>query len=343
MRLITFAYQGEAQCFLSSLKHKVIEYCSIDYYENEDTIVLITGEGVQLASEKVSILLAHFSGQIKEIYNFGIAGALTKTINKDEIIQIRTSYRAQQEKMIFKSFTNSECNGAIDCVTADERVLTDDVAAYHSNFAQIVDRELWGISSAASHYGLNVNSYKLISDHAGNETSCFDIKNQAFEYSEMLFNFYSGLNISESVQSVKTTELLPSEFHCSISQERKLNNLLDTLKLKKNTSNEEILNATLVKEIIEKEKNRKKRTILLLEQLELELNPFQAELEKKISKIVKPFSDIQARLKFTKHYENNHFELSMKIEHELHLNKLKDAIESFNYEEINCLLNGDSE
>ena len=101
MRLLTFAYQGEAQCFIGPLKHKIISYCSVDYYENDSIILLITGEGVQSASEKVAIILAHFIGQITEVYNFGIAGALTQKLTIDEIYQIRTSYRSHNDEMSF--------------------------------------------------------------------------------------------------------------------------------------------------------------------------------------------------------------------------------------------------
>lgn len=342
MRLLTFAYQGEAQCFIHEFKHKILEYCSLDYYQNNDSILLITGEGVQSATEKVAIILSHFKGEIKQIFNFGIAGALTRTLNKNDIVEIRTSYRSQNKQLMFKSFTDKKAVSVYDCITADERILSDEQAQSHSNFAQIVDRELWGISSAAFNYGLSVHSYKLISDHAGNETSCFDIKHQALTFSEQLYTFYQSLNFAETNKNTESTELLSTDFYCSLSQERKLKSLLETLTLKYQKSENEILSDELLNKIITSEKNRKKRTILLLESLELTLNPFQSELENSLKSIIKPFTDIQSKVKFTKHYENNDFELSMRIEHEKHLVKFKDAIEQFDYTALISLLNGES-
>ena len=52
MRLLVFAHRGEANIFLSRLNLKAKNLPSLTVYENENTVLIITGEGTLLENAK---------------------------------------------------------------------------------------------------------------------------------------------------------------------------------------------------------------------------------------------------------------------------------------------------
>jgi hypothetical protein len=160
-KLLVFAHRPEAQSFLKNHSLKPIQADHIDIYVSDEYYLLITGEGVLNAISKTTIILSKFQ-DIKEIWNFGIAGGLTSHfIKKEHIYQIRTSYGELGEEIQFKSFSTANKSSELDCISASKRVLNEKKATHLANFAQIVDRELWGIGLIAREFKIPFYAAKL--------------------------------------------------------------------------------------------------------------------------------------------------------------------------------------
>ena len=162
--LLSFAHRGEAQTFLKNGKYSAVEFAFDGVYESEQTFLVITGEGIQNATEKVTAVCAAFRAQISQVVNIGIAASLQDHIRLNEIYSVRTAYAEHYGKVAFKTFTSDDTTSQIDCLTAAERVLQKSYSDTLSAFAPIVDRELWGCASACALFKLPFRSYKLISD-----------------------------------------------------------------------------------------------------------------------------------------------------------------------------------
>src|SRR5690606_352944 len=102
-----------------------------------------------------------------------------------------------------------------------------------SHFAKMVDRELWGLCFALKGQKVKISSFKLISDRAGSETNCFDIKEMSEEYSQKLSEFYLNLNSSSKKSSTKEFTLGKFEsLYLTHQQKIQLVSLLQKLTLK---------------------------------------------------------------------------------------------------------------
>lgn len=341
MRLLTFAHRGEAQTFVRLSTHKTLSG-KLSYYQSDDLLFLITGEGVQSTTEQVSAMCGHFYGKITEIMNFGIAGSLSETLQVGNIYPIRTSYGYAESRVQFKSFTSSS-SSTIDCITSNNRILSDKDAHTLSCFAQVVDRELWAIASVAQLFNIPFSSYKLISDIAGDQTECFNIKHKAEEYSDKLYDYFAALETPISEEKNEADIELPKAFHVSVSQKRRIIQHLNALSVKEKKSFQELIAEIDTDQIIENEPITKRRTEHFIQALEAKLNPFEASFKHSLSVLVRPLEEIQCKVQFDKHFENDHFQISMRIEHEKHIEKLKQALTELDYAKIKTLLNGEFE
>ena len=146
--LLLFAHRGEAQAFLKHWHLQPRAFAVDGLYASNQIMLCITGEGVQSASERAAVVCGAFYGEISEVVNLGVAGALASSLTVGSFCEIRTVYRESAGDIVFKTFTSAApADTTIDCITADQRVLSTAYADRLRAFAPLVDRELWGIAS----------------------------------------------------------------------------------------------------------------------------------------------------------------------------------------------------
>src|SRR4051812_3931267 len=95
MHLYTFAHKGEALPFIRKRKFSNIPFSLNGLHQNPDQdLLLITGEGLQRTTERLSAVCGVYAPHIKKIFNVGVAGILDKTssLNLMDIVSIRTAY-----------------------------------------------------------------------------------------------------------------------------------------------------------------------------------------------------------------------------------------------------------
>lgn len=340
MKLLIFAHRTEAKVFLEKLPFKPLALNFQNVFQTENLILLISGEGLQETTQRLSAICGHFYGKITEIINFGVAGSLSAKIELDKIYSVRTSYAENFEKTTeFKSFCSIDSKSKIDCISSLNRVLTNEKAKIHSHFADLVDRELWAIGSVCNLFKIPFRSFKIVSDFAGNSTRCFDVQEKSDFFSLELFNFYQDLE-SEKLTFPQKIEL-PVGFYFTNTQEKIYQNSIKSLKIKLQKTEDEILKGLELKKILDLGKKPKQCTNILLEKLNSLLNPFNSTLQSKLEKFVKPLKEANCSVKFAKDFENDIFTLSAKIENKKNLEKLKIALENFEYEKVIKILNGE--
>ncbi len=279
MRLLTFAHRGEAQVFLKRENYKSISFFFDGLYENGGDLLLITGEGLQKTTEKTAAVCASYNKKISHVINFGIAGSLSPELTLGEIYSVRTVYKENE----FHSFTTrgmtSRTAPHFDCISALERVVNDEKAAKLGCFAQIVDRELWAIGSLASLFKIPFRSHKLIADQflfqTGSQTSCFDLRERAADFSEKIYDyFYQNLKSEKIESSLSEKKVqIPEGFYATVSQSQKLETLAQKLALKWRISPHQIFERVNLETLKKEEKHPKKRTTFLLKLLNQKLVP----------------------------------------------------------------------
>ena len=197
MVIITFAHPAEAQIFLKRKHTQKVDFFFPGFYRDDSEFLLLTGEGIQMTTIRLSAVCTYYGNKIKRIINFGIAGSLSDALQPNQIYGINRVHHELIGHKGFPSFQCMETHSKIDCITALERVTSDTYVKRISGHAQLVDRELWGIGSVAEAFNIPFKSYKLISDIAGDTTDTAEIVNRADEYSLHLFDFYKNLSLKE--------------------------------------------------------------------------------------------------------------------------------------------------
>jgi len=333
MKLIQIAHRGEAQEFIKYLKLKPNPIMD-GLYCNSNTALIITGEGIFEVFSKLPYLISSLAPTA--LINMGIAGSLDKKIKAGEIYKIRTSYAHDGSEVKFKSFTSTD-ETLIDCITTEKRVLNNEHAKLVSPFAQIVDRELWALARIAKTYSLPFHSYKLISDIAGNETDCFDIKDKAQEFSQILVEYYLDQN---DMKSTALTSFVPP-FKMSFSNRIRYEKLMMALSSNDKSNEQNILSSVDFEKINESKLKDKEKAKELLNALELKLNPIQSVINAEIDLLFKPFKDIGCQIKVDPKLESKKFNLTLEVNSQTNLDNLKRSIDLFKYNKLEKIWNGD--
>lgn len=236
MRLLVFAHRGEAQNFLKNTEF-VANSLNLSLYKNDNHFILVSGEGIKNSLESVALCCGLIGTKIKEVLNLGIAGSLHDTIKTDSIYSIRTSYSHGSMEPRFNSYSSADQHAKVDCISASNRVVSSEDASRLKPFAKIVDRELWAIASISKRLNFPFRSYKLISDQAGVDTNCFDLKSKAKVFSETLYDFYEKETPSLPKPEDNSNILLHHpKMHFSKSMTDDLNRYLKMLAIKNNVS-----------------------------------------------------------------------------------------------------------
>ena len=340
MNLLVFAHRGEAKAFLHDLKFKSVKnYDFLNVYKNENDYLIICGEGIQSATEFLASVLAVIKNEITMVINLGVAGALDQSLELNKIYSVQTAYAEKvSQEMQFKSFSSRDSEAYYDCVSALKRVLDDENANYLSKFAQIVDRELWAIGSVAKLFKIPFQSYKLISDYAGSNTSCFDISNKTDFYSQHLLEFYLEKNIK--ILNPEQSEYIPDGFYFTTAQKRTYKNVYERLSRKLELKEDELFSYLNVKQILVQDIQAKQKTKILLEKMQDLLSPFETILDKKIAEIFKDFKGDSIQVQLQNDLEKENFNILAKIKNQTDFNNLKNAVNHFDYKAYIDFLNG---
>ena len=347
MKLLTFAHRGEAQAFLAAYSFIPVEFFFDGLLKSDSYYLLITGEGVHSASEKTISVLAKYASEITHVYNIGVAGSLNQKLKMHDLVWIRTSYAHHAEKCEFKSYSSTHSKAFNDCMTAYSRVLSSDEKNKLSHFASVVDRELWAVGSAASLFKKTFSALKIISDELqeAEVDICKFVKEQAPFFSEkLLLEFKLEESISPSKKLNKELNKAPefqkdSHFYFTISQERKLYSTIEGLRLN-GKAIESLMKSTEIRAIKEAEKLPKERTRLLLQYLSEQLNPISVKIRASLEKAIAPLQDAKISAAFDSDFEEDWLTLSMKLQSSRDLEKIKNALKNFSYEDYQKIFNG---
>lgn len=351
VKLLIFAHRKEAQAFFNEWEFLPVNFYFTGLFKSKEHFLLITGEGPKEASEKTIAVLSAFKPEISEIINIGIAGSLTPKLKMGEHVWVRSAYAQNAKVCEFKSYTTKYHNN-IDCITAYSRVTTPEEKKVLSSFADIVDRELWSIASAAHLFKIEFISLKLISDESDTMDFCQQIQENSLVFSKKLFTEYQ--NHSKNQSQIVPIELVAPKSNTTLdfllthpklyfttSQARKISTLLRGISLKKILSDEEIKTLTL--NLIEANsdgKNSKDLSKLLLVILSEKLNPLNTHIKNKITEALAPLSNSGAQTNFDPELEQDYIQLSYQIRSTKDQKKLILALEQFNYQKIQNIFKG---
>ena len=322
--LILFAHHGEAISFIDAFSPTKKKTEFVEYFEAKNHYFLISGEGGQKVNEHLIHFLAHFKNKVKNIIHFGIAGALREEIKINTIYAIRTLYRYGMEKPFFNSFTTQHSIDKVDIITTDHRVLSDAISKKLKPFAQLIDMEAWYIASIAKAYKKDLKVFKCVSDFAGDDTQCLDIKNQALKYSQQFLNHYEQyyqISLTSKKNEVKNLPFfsLSSAFYLTSSQKTIFGKLLKSISLDQAIFKQ--FQAKL-KEIEALDISPKKKTNRLIEEMRLLNNPYLFFFSKKLVKVKKKFRSERIFIDYNESLEK--FILKWEIDNEKEWkNKLK--------------------
>lgn len=320
MILLSMAHRGEAQTFIKSLNLKAQDD-SQKIFLNEEYILCLTGEGIY---ESLVILGDVFTRYpVSEIYNYGIAGSLSSDALPEKIYKIRTAY-AYIDGPQFKSYEISS-NG-LDCITSSKRVLDDENAKELSHYAHIVDRELWALCKFAKYHKCEINSFKLISDIAGSSTMCFDIKEQAKAYSELMYNHFcveiGRIEESEQfVDDIKNTKLDKIELHFSFTQKKRIQKLIEL-----GANPEPCKDAKNANELIR--------------MMEYQINPIEEKIDLALEKTFSCFQKANIKISTDPKREKKSFKLTCDINSAQNIEVLKKSLEDFNFSDFENVWKG---
>ena len=373
MKLIAIAHRAEAQAFLKSrhlaFKPEAFAFDGLYYSTEHNLALLLTGEGVQSATEKLAALCGAKHDKIQEIINLGVAGILEDSpqFNLGEVKEIRTAYLSLGHKMEFKSFSTSSQSSSpfhiCDIVTSSKRALKTNDCEALLPFAPLVDRETWAVGSVANRFQVPFRSLKILSDRVyeadqGDSLEvCRLVKDQAPLWSQQLLAaFYkivpleknSQLNSLDNKKEVSKENTLlgflekSSSFHVTTSQKRKIQSLWDILlpqSADEKALMKELEDSTLTPLGSEKG-TPKSKTSKLIEKLEKLVSPFKTDFHKLLESETKALNEARCNLTFSNHFESDSIDLSFTIRKPKDALKLQKAIEKTDFTAIQNLLNG---
>lgn len=351
-KLLIFAHRGEAQAFFNEWDFRPVSFPFAGLFKEKHHYLLITGEGPKDASEKTVAVLSQFHSAIHSVLNIGIAGSLSSKLKVGDLTWVRSSYAQNADRCEFKSFTFKHHTG-IDCMTVNTRITTAVERKNLSSFADIVDRELWSIASAAHLFKIEAIALKLISDDIESEDICQLVKDEApalskklleefirFEKSQLLVIPQDKLTAPKS-DKLEDFILTHPKFYFTTSQVRKLSTVLKGLALKKIYNDEEV--KLLINDLVEseaKDKTSKELSKMLLTIFSEKLNPLNTKIRNRILSAAEPLIDAGAAITFDQELEQEYLSLNFQIKNTKDQKKLILALEKFNYQKIKDVFAG---
>ena len=380
MNLIICAYKAEAIFFIKDLELTQIKGDHLEYYSNypfyntdtqliskkkkhDFTTVLITGEGTYNVISVLSFFLGKYQKILKSIINYGICGIINNQLSLNKIYSIQTMFGMENQIPLFKSYTTTSDNhfysseNKINCIST-QRIKKSKYKDKLKIFADIVDREAWGIGFTCDNYNFkNLFVYKLPSDYADESLNCLNIQENVEYYSHQLYEHYKKYFNSSAKQksnqneinfsnSILSSPLFKDNFYCTHAQYKILEKQINQFLLKKSNFFDQIQNNnnskltkkriddikkmvdSLLLNYINKNLLPKKRTNLLINFFFKELNKFQYEFENKIRSNIK---QIYKKLNLSSDF--------LEISYDNKEEKFNFSFKLKNYNDYNSILN----
>jgi nucleoside phosphorylase len=337
MNLLVFAHRGEAQEFLNYFKLKPCEFYFDGLYTADELMLLITGEGPDNVYTRLGAVIAAYPS-IDNIINLGIAGALNSKLELNTIHKVGTVYAFKDDAPAFHSSTASL--DGVDLVTVEKRVVDNSFAQKLRPIADMVDREAHAIGQVCRRLKKQFLAYKLISDYAGEQTQCFDIKKRALFYSNTLLEFYLKLDFHQSEIDSDHDFIKSESLHMSFTQKNEVAKLLDSLSLIEKKTSLAIWNELDIQQYVQID-NPKLRTKKLIQDLYYRVNPLMMEIDQRLLKVTHDLRRIGADVHFDPKFERKGFQLKMTINNQGNVNRLKQALDTFQFEQVNRVFEGD--
>lgn len=325
MILLCFAHLGEAQTFIKELR---LKQSGPQFYQGDQLDLLITGEGPL----EVLTTLPYYLGkkQYQKVMNLGIAGALDHSLELGKVYAIRTIYSNLNQEIQFHSYSTE--NEGHDCITADKRVIDDHFKNDLKNFAPIVDREAWALAKSCKKLKIDFTIYKLISDYAGDQTQCFDLKARALEFSDELYTFFR----EQDHLSAKKKPSIELPFKTSLTLERRIYSLLAKLNIK---NQEQLQN--LIKETGYIAKASKEDSKAFIKVLEEKIAPVTSKVHQLLANEFQSFHNIGASIHYPQNLESKKLVLKMEINSPQNITNLIKALSHFDYHNIEKIWDGE--
>lgn len=187
MNLLVAAHKAEVNTLINKLNLHKMEHLDNLVYGNENTALLITGEGIENVFLKLTSHLTIHSKEIKKIVNLGIAGAVSHKLKKNRIYEIGTvAFESGANKMPPQALSTKM--NTLFCQTRTTALHNN--AHLASTPVDVVDMELWAIASVARYFKIPCCSYKLISDYVSEPLDFNEIKKNMHFYSNEISTFY---------------------------------------------------------------------------------------------------------------------------------------------------------
>jgi len=338
MQLLIFAHRGEAQVFLKNLDLSLERTSFGEVYKNDKLIVLITGEGLQNASEMTSACLGFFAG-ITEVLNMGICAGLSADLKKFDLLPVRTVY-AYDSTFKFKSFTSSQVLATHDCVSASQRVTQKTQKEAYFQIAPLIDRELWAIASCSQRFKKKWSSVKIVSDILDEQTDCQDIFEDALEFSSKLFQYFQQMNKDSNTSSQSQSEIEHLEslgFYFTFSQKSKISKLIKSIMTSQSLRFQDLLQNFLEKNNDLQDMTGKQQS-KHLEQFLLQIaNPIEWKTKNKLNKLLE---NKNLKINFDSSLEKEEINFQGIIRNISDLEKLSQEIKKIPFKDFVSILNG---
>jgi len=332
MYLITMAHKGEAQGVIEKYNLKKI---SNELYENQEIVLLITGEGPFEAAIRTALIIPRYS--FKFILNLGIAGTISEDCKVGDVISVRTIYLLQNNKPSFKSFQSDKVGQ--DCLTSFERILDPEKVINLRGLGSIVDREAWGVAMAAKAAGVPFKSYKVVSDQAGTLDACELVRERAYDYSLKLADVLSGV-FQETPKLAKKIKL-PDGFYFTFTTENRFKTFLDKLSQKHELHPDVVITSLELNRFLELNLTPKEKTAKLLEAMEELIDPLKKVLQQNAEKLTKRFSDHGFKIQIDPSWENPKLKIELEASDSTDLQKQCEKLSQLSLDEFSTLMKGD--
>jgi len=352
--LLVLAHHGEASAYIERLSCRRLNW-SLPFSLFESVThavdILVCGEGRQAAASATASTLALHLDRYDCVLNAGVALALDKRLKIFDVIKIRTCYAQRGGKnMEFSSYSTSDPSAFTDLVTVTDRITDGNKTDGIENFAQVADREGWSIASVCNDYKINFFSIKCISDTLADLPNCLAIRQQAYKFSEVLFDASHDFFQPNGVRCNKTEKRLaeprlPAGFYVTKSQKQRLAKLEHSLRLKF-SSNEQELETVRGKQLsllqTDKTLSPKERTSQLIAYLEERLSPQTSEVKRRIQKHLAPINQGNITTKFDPSLESCKLTIEASITSSGDVMKLQKRLENLDFEGFSKLINAEN-
>lgn len=347
MRLLVFAYYGEAQAFLENIQCKKHQTPFGTYYESSQEYIFISGEGIYETLLSLGSIYTQFLKLPTSIWNFGVACSLSTLHAPFDTVFVRTSYSCQEHEMNFQSFSTNDTDSAVDCISSMKRILSEKDLENLPHFGHIVDRELWAIGMIAKQYKVSFRACKVISDQVGSLDRCLEVIEKAYQYSTCLLKYYQehAVGVSKNTESLnlagfkkywdvvlQVLKIDENILYMTYSQEERRKSLLKRLSVIYNNKLEQlerevlIAHSTLGLDFLGSIKgiNKKQNFSKVLRIIEFCLDPIYSVKLDHYQKISSDLRKVGVGFRFDPSFEKNKYEFILEVKNK---KELLDKIE----------------